>query len=288
MISELPIHDFLKSTDFQNNEFLNKLLDFVNSNAKVFGLDIIKQSVTKIPFTDGTDDPNSITVTNPTWIGYNGDIWLAVPQSDGTTKAYNITNILKSGVIRKINNVTGDSNANINLLQSGDIAITNSLADNSITIDSSVIDKKILDNSTLANKAILNAASAESKADNAVSTAKNAQDIATANELAINTLKPKVSQNESDITILKNDVSTNKNNISANTSSISTLGNEVVKTITSSDSSITVNKVGNSVDLKAVGGGGGTGTVRSVDGKSPKPNGDIPIEDDNTISSTTL
>ena len=280
MISELPIHDFLKSTDFQNNEFLNKLLDFVNSNSKVFGLDLTKQSVTKIPFTDGTDNPNAITVKNPTWIGYGGDVWLAVPQPNGTTKAYNITNILKSGVIRKINNVTGDSDANVNLLHFGDIDITNNTSTNSITIDSRVIDKKILDNSTLANKAILNAAAADLKADNAVNAANAAQGTATANELEINSLKPRVSKNESDIATLKNEVI-------VNTSAITAIGNEAVKTITSSDSSITVAKVGNNVDLKAVGGGGGTGTVKSVGGKSPKPNGDIPIEQDSTISEVT-
>lgn len=343
MTNNLINHDFLENNMKDNGLYLNQMLDFLRSFSETLKFDITKLGVSTVPFIDQPDDPTKMTIDKPTLIGYNGDLWLAVPKIGGGTSVYNMTSILKSGVIGNINDVFADpSTGKLEIKVHGDLGISKDTAAHYIEIDSSTIDLKIAANTTLAQKGVDDAKdaydraiSAQNTANTAIITADNAkaavagavtsaneakqaavaadakavaadtkaaaadtkavaaQTSATTNRNEINTLKPTVTKNTADINTNKTglaatkaDVAGNKLDILTNKTGITDLDAVVVKTITSSDSSVTVSKVGNTVDLKTA-GGGGAGTVKSVGGKSPKADGSIPIESDPTISTAT-
>lgn len=269
MISTLPPHDFLKGTDFENSEFLNQVLAFLNANTTLLGTDITKQGVTKIPFINGTDDPSTISVDKPTWIGYNDSIWLVVPDGS-STKAYNITNLIQTGGIKKINNVEGaPADGNLSITQRGDINIVQNTPSHTIIVDSSAIDAKIKTNSN-------------DIADNTQNIGTNTQNI-TENKGKIKALGDSLTIIEDQIVVNKNDINTNKNELNTHDTRLVALEKNTVQNLTSSDGSINIsNKTNNTIDIKAVGGGGGSGTVKAVGGINPDANGNIGIQETTT------
>ncbi len=269
-----------------NGLYLNQMIDFINTNAATFGFDSTALNVSKIPFGNQPTDPSTMTVTEPTFVGYKDDIWLVVPKAGGGSDVYNMTSILKAGAIRKINNITSNSaDGNLSLKSLGDIAIKNDQSTNSITIDSSAIDAKI--SNTTGSIGSLTADVNKNKSDIAAN--KNAS-ASNTNAISSNTSgvagnKANIATNTSAITKNAQDISLNTSAIARTDSKVTTLATTAVQTVTSSDNTVSVTKTGTVLDLKV--SGGAVGTVTKVLGVTPDADGNVDFLDSNTIQKGT-